>query len=83
MHKAVTTLLDLLGLLLVAAGGYYLAEPTMGRSALLVAGAVVLCGSQLAARAADPRPDRPSAWLLRLKARMAAWWARRAREEAT
>lgn len=71
MHKAVTTLLDLLGLLLVAAGAYYLAAPHMGRSALLVAGAVVLCGSQLAARAADPRPARAPVWLVRL-----ATWAR-------
>ena len=77
MDKVVTTLLDLLGLLLVAAGAYFLAEVYMGRAALLVAGGVVLAGSQLAARAADPRPVRPPSWLLRIRAWLRATLVRR------
>lgn len=70
MHRTATTLLDLVGLLLVAAGAYYLVEPAMGRAGLLVAGGVLLAGSQLAARASDPRPAEPPAWLSRLAARL-------------
>lgn len=77
MHRVVTTLLDLLGLLLVATGAYYLVAPYMGRAGLMVAGAVVLAGSQLAARAADPRPVRAPAWLTRLSAWVRGWRARR------
>jgi len=48
-------MLDLLGLLLVAAGGYFLAEPFTGRAGLMVAGAVLLAGSAVASR--EPRPN--------------------------
>lgn len=50
MEKIVITLLDVLGLLAVAAGAYFWAEPHMGRSALVVFGAVVLAGSAFASR---------------------------------
>jgi hypothetical protein len=68
VHRIATTLLDLAGLLLIAAGAYFLAEPHMGRASLLVAGGVLLAGSHLAARAADPRPV--AAWWPRLVARL-------------
>lgn len=71
MERVVTTLLDVLGLLLVAAGAFYLAEPFMGRGALMVGGLVVLAGSALAAREPSGQPAWP---------RVVAWWqARRAR----
>lgn len=71
MERVVTTLLDVLGLLLVAAGTYYLAEPWMGRGALLVGGLVVLAGSALAAGEPSGQPVWP---------RVVAWFkARRAR----
>lgn len=50
MEKIVTTLLDVIGLLAVAAGAYFLFEPHMGRAALVVFGAVVLAGSAFASR---------------------------------
>lgn len=60
MDAVVTTLLDVLGLLLVAAGVAAFAWPLMGLGALLLAGLVVLAGSALAARAAPvvARPGR-------------------------
>jgi hypothetical protein len=63
-----------LGLLLVAAGCYYLAEPYMGRGALLIAGAVVLGGSALASREPSPNPVWP---------RLVAWVRVRMRREGT
>lgn len=68
MEKIVTTLLDVLGLLLVSAGCYFLAEVYLGRGALLVAGLVVLAGSAFASREPSGQPVRE---------RVAAWWARR------
>lgn len=53
--RVVTTALDVLGLLLVAAGGGVLAGRWLGWAGLLVTGLVVLAGSQLAARASAPR----------------------------
>lgn len=50
MEKIVTTLLDLLGLLAVAASAYFWAAPHMGNAALIVGGAVVLAGSAFASR---------------------------------
>lgn len=70
MERIATTLLDLVGLALVAAGAYYLAEPAMGRAALMVAGAVLLAGSAIASRASSPAGLRPPAWWMRLKARL-------------
>lgn len=69
MERLATTLLDLVGLALVAAGAYYLAEPAMGRAALMVAGAVLLVGSAIAARASSAGL-RPPAWWMRLRARL-------------
>lgn len=54
MDRIVTTSLDVLGLLLVAAGVFWLAEPLMGAAALICSGVVVLVGSALA----DIRPWR-------------------------
>jgi len=70
VERIATTLLDLAGLLLVAAGAYYLAEPRMGRAALMVAGAVLLAGSALASRVSSPTPRRVPAWWIRLVARL-------------
>lgn len=60
MHEAVTTALDVLGLLVFAAGVFFAAEPAIGGSALLPAGVVVLAGSALAAwrRQRDQRRDQ-------------------------
>lgn len=54
VRELVTTLLDVLGLLLVAAGAAAALLPLLGWGALGVAGAVVLAGSWWAARAARP-----------------------------
>lgn len=48
--KMLTDLLDVLGLLLLAAGAAAAVFPLIGWAALVVAGAVVLAGSQLAER---------------------------------
>lgn len=70
MEKVVTTLLDVLGLLLVAAGAYFLAEVHLGRGAFLVAGVVVLAGSAYASREPPGQPVwRP----------VVAWWRTRVR----
>ncbi|MEV0963270.1 hypothetical protein AB0J25_11890 [Streptomyces sp. NPDC049910] len=50
MREQVTTWLDLLGLLLIAAGAAAAVFPFIGWTALAVAGAVVLGGSLTAAR---------------------------------
>lgn len=50
----VTTLLDVLGLLLVAAGASAALWTLVGPAALALAGAVVLLGSALAARPVKP-----------------------------
>lgn len=50
MDRIATTLLDVLGLLLVAAGAYFLVEPYVGRGGIALAGAVVLAGSAFASR---------------------------------
>lgn len=50
MRDVVTTVLDVAGLLLVAAGAGAAVRPLIGWSALAVAGVVVLAGSQVAAR---------------------------------
>lgn len=52
---AVTTILDVLGLLLVAAGASAALWTLVGPAALALAGAIVLLGSALAARA--PKPE--------------------------
>lgn len=67
-----TSLLDVLGLLLVAAGVYFAAERVMGPAALMCAGAVVLIGSALASRepAEVPAWRRVAEWIgTRLAAR--------------
>jgi hypothetical protein len=51
-----TTLLDVLGLLLVAAGVCALVFPWLGWGGLAVSGAVVLAGSFLGARLGAPKP---------------------------
>lgn len=56
MRELVTTLLDVLGLLLVAAGACALAFPYLEWAALLVAGVVVLAGSWWADRRSRPEP---------------------------
>ncbi|MFB7473990.1 hypothetical protein [Kitasatospora sp. NPDC056184] len=53
MRTIVTTLLDVLGLLLLAAGAAAAAWLLVGWACLAVAGAVVLAGSWLAARWPD------------------------------
>jgi hypothetical protein len=50
VREVVTTLLDVLGLLLVAAGVAASVAPFLGWACLAVAGVVVLAGSLLAAR---------------------------------
>ena len=50
MRDRVTTLLDILGLLLLAAGLAFAAAPWIGLASVGVAGVVVLAGSQVAAR---------------------------------
>jgi hypothetical protein len=54
----VTTLLDALGLLLLAAGTAGGLYPLIGTTALAPAGAVVLAGSWLAARQQRPKGSR-------------------------
>lgn len=51
MREAMTTVLDVAGLLLVAAGAGAGVYPLIGWAALAVTGAVVLAGSWLAGRA--------------------------------
>lgn len=58
MHQLVTTALDVIGLLVLAAGIVALLLPWIGWSALAAGGLVVLAGSQLAARLATPTPKR-------------------------
>ena len=73
MDKVITTLLDVLGLLSVAAGVYFWAQPHIGRSALILFGAVVLAGSAFASREPSQTPVR---------VRLTSWWqalVRRAR----
>ena len=57
MREVVTTLLDALGLLLVAAGAAAV-WPVIGWASLLAAGVVILAGSQIAARQDGPRGQR-------------------------
>ncbi len=57
----VTMLLDVLGLLLVAAGACAAAWYLIGPAALLAAGAVVLAGSAFAVRVAEQRAGKPGA----------------------
>lgn len=52
MRELVTTLLDVLGLLLIAAGVVALLLPVMGWGALVAAGVVVLAGAAWAHRQA-------------------------------
>lgn len=54
--ELVTTLLDVLGLLLVAAGVCALVSPWLGWGGLAVSGAVVLAGSWVGARLSAPQP---------------------------
>lgn len=54
MRAIVTTALDVLGILLVAAGLTALLLPVIGWVALAVGGLVVLAASQLASRLATP-----------------------------
>lgn len=54
MREIVTTALDVLGLLLVAAGLAAAAMPLIGWACLLVAGAVVLAGSTWSHRQGQP-----------------------------
>lgn len=53
MRDLITSVLDLLGLLLLAAGAVAGLWPLIGGSALAVGGAVLLVGSQAAARLGD------------------------------
>lgn len=55
MRAILTTLLDALALLLIAAGLAALAYRWIGWSCLAVAGVVILLGSALAARPARPK----------------------------
>lgn len=55
MREAVTTALDVLGLLLLAAGAAAAVFPLVGWSCLIAAGIVVLAGSVFAAWQARPR----------------------------
>lgn len=54
MREVVTTLLDVLGLLLVAAGTAAAVYPVAGLGGLAAGGVVVLGGSWLAARRSPP-----------------------------
>lgn len=56
MREVVTTALDVLGLLLVAAGLAAAVKPLVGWACLLVAGAVVLAGSAWSHRQSRPQP---------------------------
>lgn len=55
MRRTLTTILDALGLLLVAAGLGALTYQWIGWACLAVAGAVVLAGSGFAASMAEPK----------------------------
>ena len=55
MREVLTTVLDALGLLLVAAGAAALTVPWLGLGCLLVAGVVVLAGSGVAAWLGRPK----------------------------
>lgn len=55
MVKWATTFLDIIGLLLVAAGAGAATYPLFGWACVAVAGGVVLAGSQLAAYFNEPR----------------------------
>ena len=55
MREILTTLLDTLGLLLVAAGAAAAVFPWVGWTALIVAGVVVLAGSAVATWLSRPR----------------------------
>ncbi|HEY9413505.1 MAG TPA: hypothetical protein VIQ30_01995 [Pseudonocardia sp.] len=50
MHDLMTSILDVLALLLLAAGAAAAAFPAIGWASLAVAGVVLLVGSQVAAR---------------------------------
>lgn len=50
MHESVTTALDVLGLLGLAAGVYFAGEPWLGGAALIPSSLIVLGLSALAAR---------------------------------
>lgn len=54
MRERVTTVLDVLGLLLVAFGAAALVYPWLSLGASVVAGVVVLIGSALATRRGEP-----------------------------
>lgn len=58
MRELVTTLLDVLGLLLVAAGAAAALLPLVGWAGLAAAGVVVLAGSWWAARQLRPAGER-------------------------
>jgi len=64
VHDIVTTCLDVLGLVLLAAGSAAMLFPVLGWGCLAAAGAVVLLGSQLATGAMG-------ATMARLRARKA------------
>jgi Na+/phosphate symporter len=54
VQEIVTTVLDTLAVLLLAGGAAALVFPALGWGCLLVAGAVVLAGSQIASGALEP-----------------------------
>lgn len=54
MHRLVTTALDVLGVLVCAAGVYFAAEPVIGPAALIPAGVLVLGVSAWWGRAGEP-----------------------------
>ena len=55
MDEVVVTVLELLGLLLIAAGIGFLAGQWIGLPALIVSGAVVLAGAWIASRPEKPK----------------------------
>ena len=55
MVKILTDVLDVIGVLLLAAGAAYAAYPFLGMACLAVAGVVILLGSGLAARVNQPK----------------------------
>lgn len=62
MREAMTTALDVLGLLLVAAGLAFWLWPTIGGGALAISGALLMIGSILSDRPIRiPRPRRTRA----------------------
>lgn len=60
MRDLVTTILDMLGLLLLAAGAVGALWPLVGPASLAVGGVVVLVGSWLASRTVKPPPGADS-----------------------